>query len=277
MSARKPKPPRLTPSSGTPEKARSRAAPSRLPSPPTTITRSHSLPISLRAMWRSSPPMAPTRDSSMHTSIPRSFKKIRTLRNVATTLEFSRRPVRPTRLKSDMHLADQLPVSSIPSVPKLHGKCRTIAFVLPVPLHAPCPRKWVSPSVQGGCPQARPIVGVPEVGVPEVGAPEVGVPKKVPKKVGVPKRPPKRPSVGVPEVGVPEVSTQASISGCPRGGCPRGVHPRWVSPSASRKCARWVSPSPSRKCVGVRATQWVAPTVGIKEFAGEWVGVPFSS
>ena len=217
MSARKPKPPRLTPSSGTPEKARSRAAPSKLPSPPTTITRSHSLPISLRAMWRSSPPMAPTRDSSMHTSIPRSFKKIRTLRNVATTLEFSRRPVRPTRLKSDMHLADQLPVSSIPSVPKLHGKCRTIAFVLPVlpvPLHAPCPRKWVSPSVQGGCPQARPIVGVPEVGA---------FARPLPPKVGVPKRP-------------RWVSPSPSNSGCPRGGCPR----RWVSPSR-----RWVSP---RRC-----------------------------
>ena len=50
MSARKPKPPRLTPSTGTPAEATSRATPRMLPSPPTTTTRSASSPIASREM-----------------------------------------------------------------------------------------------------------------------------------------------------------------------------------------------------------------------------------
>jgi hypothetical protein len=42
-SARKPRRPRLIPSRGTPELARARAAPSRVPSPPTVMTRSQTL------------------------------------------------------------------------------------------------------------------------------------------------------------------------------------------------------------------------------------------
>jgi CRP-like cAMP-binding protein len=104
ISVKNPKRPRFTPSTGTPCLAKLRAAPSMLPSPPTTITRSQASPIRLRVLT-----CKPCRgrtlaiSSSRMTLRPRSTKKALSTFRDSMTRSLPIRPIRPILRNGSMH------------------------------------------------------------------------------------------------------------------------------------------------------------------------------
>ncbi|MNT25081.1 hypothetical protein D3C72_1605860 [compost metagenome] len=105
MSVRKPRLPRLIPSTGVLCRASARAAPSMLPSPPTTITRSQTSPRILREeVCRPWPGNTSAMVSSRITWRWRSSRNLFSRRMVSSTWGLPRRPMMPILRNCSMGL-----------------------------------------------------------------------------------------------------------------------------------------------------------------------------